>query len=172
MTAFNQTTLEISHSFNVDSDDDLACPIYFGKDKQEYVVCTFSIIVAKKWNDIPDSWWHLFVSGFADRFGEKYIMGGERMHGRYHMQIILEMRSAPEKDIVIIKEIKKFIYAALLIQKGDMNHVFVRHVEVDDDVGTMIGYVQKDVGDPHFRRHVVGYSDEENQVSWNRVISC
>ena len=30
------------------------------------------------------------------------------MHGRYHMQIILEMRSAPEKDIVI-KEIRNIV---------------------------------------------------------------
>ena len=46
------------------------------------------------------------------------------------MQIVLEMRSAREKDIVL-KEIKKFIFAALLIQKGDMNQICVRRSILD-----------------------------------------
>jgi hypothetical protein len=112
---------------------------FFGKDKQDFPLRTYSITVSMTSGDVPSSFVPLMVD-WCKQNGAKYALAVERgtKENNRHLQVFLGTRGS--LDSGTLKEMAARIKAALMVARGDGVQVCAK---LHDNPKFLLGYVQK-----------------------------
>ena len=131
-------------------------------------VTCWRLAISKSRTDIFPGGFSL-LQAFCDRFCERCVLGlkrGGRDH-LLHIQGSLELRYPTDAaSIVFLRDrILKRWMGVGVFGRGNPDHagctVLIEPLQQGQDPIAMVGYVQKDMGEPHYQGYNIGCTDDE-----------
>lgn len=127
---------------------------------EEHTYGYWSLTLAKRGDHIPDYWYdraRIYATEYAKEAIVSLEAGGKQQ--RHHVQGCLGLHAEQTQEGAkkLLAHFKDFIP----VQRGSGAAVVLKPCSAGQTFELMLGYCMKDEGKPHFRKHLVGVTEEQ-----------